>query len=217
MRHWDLNFVVKRCVLSPASIRRYASTDDDSRFALNGPFRVHVFLGDFSPDHNGWLSDPHHVHASTIWVRKLTPAAGSETTSGSCANCARQATSGDKYGDLIPLTSTLISFAQSHEQQPPGAEGLVLDSLEPDDVVPFLKRNLHWRVTDLENNVVAREDTPGLLVYVTSRTMEFPKTIEDLPVWGDVEVYRDITHARPAGLCHEEPPAEDAEIVQGDA
>jgi hypothetical protein len=50
------------------------------------------------------------------------------------------------YKDFVPLTKMLLDYVRSGERQPPGPDGMVLKSLHPEDVVPFLQRNLHWRV-----------------------------------------------------------------------
>jgi hypothetical protein len=52
------------------------------------------------------------------------------------------------------------------------------------------------------NKQVAREDTPGLKVWITSRTVKMPQESGELPVWGEFEEHIDITDGRPSGVCH---------------
>jgi hypothetical protein len=79
-----------------------------------------------------------------------------------CSNCQRQANSGSMYRDFVPLTKKLVDYVQSGEKQPPYDDGMVLRSLEPSDVVPFLTRNLHWRVVGVSYSI---EKPPYLSIY----------------------------------------------------
>jgi len=129
MRHWDFQYQVER-------------------FALNGSFFVHVFIGDFEADHRIWVNESNHVHASGVWVRSLQEETGQVT---SCANCLRSASDGILYADWVPLTMKLIEYIASGEEHPAGS-GLVLRSMDPADVIPFLTRNLHWRIVDVRTS-----------------------------------------------------------------
>ncbi|KIX05662.1 uncharacterized protein Z518_03634 [Rhinocladiella mackenziei CBS 650.93] len=178
MRHWSFNFNVEK-------------------FALKGTFVVYVFIGDFTPNQDNWFQDPSLVDASAIWARDVD-----ENMADECPNCQQQLEEDSIYGDTVPLTSRLVDMVEARETQPPTPEeGMVLRSLDPEDVIPFLRRNLHWRVVDRNGAQVPREKVGRFLTYVTSRTMAFPKTIYDLPVWDNPEVYREVTHGRPSGLC----------------
>lgn len=68
-----------------------------------------------------------------------------------CENCKKQQEENILYGSVVPLTKTLTDYVKSAERQPPlpAPDGLVLKSLEPEEVIPFLRRNLHWRVLDV--------------------------------------------------------------------
>jgi tyrosinase len=56
--------------------------------------------------------------------------------SEACDNCGRQAEQADVVETTIPITSLLIDYR---------ASGL-LQSLDPEDVQPFLQARLKWRV-----------------------------------------------------------------------
>jgi len=45
-------------------------------------------------------------------------------------------------GDSVTITDALVTYFNSREE----VHGLRVTSLEPNGVVPFLKKNLHWRV-----------------------------------------------------------------------
>ena len=76
--------------------------------------------------------------------------------SASCGNCAEQEQRGAYMADAAPLTQNLLRYIRhgqavpwrDPEQSLPAGElePVVLRSLEREDVVPFLQRNLHWRV-----------------------------------------------------------------------
>lgn len=131
-------------------------------------------------------------------MRSLYDADGTETA---CSNCHRLARENGKYGDWVPLTLKLAAFIASGEEGAPGT-GLRLGSMDPEEVVPFLVRNLHWRVVSKEGVEFKREETPGLKVWVTSRTVKMPEKVTELPVWGEWEEHIDITDGRPSGVCH---------------
>lgn len=116
------------------------------RNALRGTFQIYVFIGDFPPEVNEWASEPHLVMSSGIFTTGVPLASEINESTDLCPNCVAQDARQQDYSDFVPLTKMLMDYFRSGERQPPGAEGLVLRSLEPEDVVPFLKRNLHWRV-----------------------------------------------------------------------
>lgn len=62
-----------------------------------------------------------------------------------CENCRDQRENGLIDSDVIPLTTPLVAYWKSREL----VGTLRLKSLEPDDVKPFLARNLRWRVLDV--------------------------------------------------------------------
>ena len=75
----------------------------------------------------------------------------------SCANCALQSNASMQISDFAPLTTALASYISYPGSIPPipnselddaeeQEDGIDLQSLNEGDVVPFLKRNLHWRV-----------------------------------------------------------------------
>jgi len=66
---------------------------------------------------------------------------------GGCANCKAQAGNHELVGDRIYL-----SFSLNLHVGQPALNGVRLASLEPKDVVPFLQRNLHWRIADVGYN-----------------------------------------------------------------
>lgn len=135
------------------------------RHGLATSFTIFIFLGDFPTSPSQWPNSPHLVAALHQFVNH-NPAAFQEQAFDSdaplelrddrmmhptCANCALQEISGVMVSDWTPLTSALlhyISTGEAEPESPPTTElpGVPLESLSEIDVVPFLKRNLHWRI-----------------------------------------------------------------------
>lgn len=89
---------------------------------------MHVFLGDFNEDERTWPFEHNLVGTSSIFCR----AAGTD-----CGKCKDDREAGLMVTGIVPLTFALIEDVR---------EGL-LRSLNAEDVVPYLTRKLHWRVT----------------------------------------------------------------------
>ena len=62
-----------------------------------------------------------------------------------CPNCAAQAAANIVIGDSVGLTPKLIEFLASKTLLHP----ISLNTLGKEDVIPFLKKNLQWRVVDV--------------------------------------------------------------------
>lgn len=77
-----------------------------------------------------------------------------------------------------------------------------LPNLEPDTVVPYLRKNLHWRVAMADGEPVDRNapELQSLKVSVVSTVVEPPAQGDVLPVPGPPTTHYDITDGRPAGL-----------------
>lgn len=101
---------------------------------------IYFFLGDFSPELENWIIEPHLAGSSGIFASSRAA-----IESGACANCAKQESSGLKYMDTVPLTPALLTYWNSQEEH----YGCRVEDLSPDYVLPFLTRNLHWRVVNV--------------------------------------------------------------------
>jgi hypothetical protein len=110
-----------------------------SRFALRSSFQIFIFIGDFCQNPDDWSKDPNLAGVNGIFA--------SDPKSGGCDNCERQAESSLLVTDVVPLTAHLIKWIRSGKRIPEhDPEGLILTSLESSDVMPFLYKNMHWRV-----------------------------------------------------------------------
>jgi hypothetical protein len=67
---------------------------------------------------------------------------------GDCGRCREQALEGVINADFTPLTPMLVNYVLSGRKASdlvPDNEA-VLQSLDQEHVIPFLKRHLHWRI-----------------------------------------------------------------------
>ncbi|KAK3337241.1 hypothetical protein B0T19DRAFT_481606 [Cercophora scortea] len=132
--------------------------------ALNGPFSIHLFLGDVSNNPTTWASTLGHVG-----------------TMGVFASDARYGGMDMSHLDIsgtIPLTTALVNKVDSGE----------LSSLEPLDVERYLRRNLKTRIVRADGKVIERERIDSLGIRIVSSVVRAPETEDELPVWGRVGV-----------------------------
>lgn len=153
---------------------------------LGRPYQVVVFDGDFDPDPARWLTEYNKVGTVAIL--------GQDEDTG-CDKCRDDQATQLSVTGVVGLTSALIQdFVAGH-----------VDSLDPGDVVPYLKRHLHWRVVVDGVTDVPREQVPGLSVCVSSTRVTFDE--HGIPRYSpDHELHTDITDRRPAGLSAGEQP-----------
>jgi tyrosinase len=101
------------------------------KHTLGGPFQVHIFLGDVPVDTDSWL-----VHDDNVGTFSVL---GSDPATTRCEKCKTDAANGLIVTGVIPLTEALLdSIAAGY-----------ISSLEPEQVVPYLAKMLHWRVTQV--------------------------------------------------------------------
>ncbi|MCJ1392937.1 hypothetical protein MMC18_005809 [Xylographa bjoerkii] len=147
---------------------------------LGQTYSVHVFLGDFNEDPLTWPFEHNLVGTDTILGR---------ASNTGCGKCKGDREAGLMVTGIVPLTAALIDDVR---------EGLV-NSLNPDDVVPYLTENLHWRVTLADGSHKLREDVPNLKVSVISTEVTIPTAPDQLPVHGEYTIHSEVTQGKPAG------------------
>lgn len=91
----------------------------------------------------------------------------------------------------IPLTRTLQNVV--------GTNGGILASLEESLVVPFLARNLQWRVLGANGESVDPATIPGFSVTVAASTASQPTSADVLPVFSEFVELLDVTKGRAGG------------------
>ena len=115
------------------------------------------------------------------------------------ATCARCSVRRDLVvSGTVPLTHDLReAVAAGH-----------LASLEPADVLPYLKEKLNWRVTLFDGSETPAAGVDGLVVSVVSTTVTAAGTEDELPVYSGVyETHPEATEGKPAGYAAEAPTA----------
>ena len=111
------------------------------RLALigGGSFRIYFFIGHVDDDHpTSWAEAPNLAAINLIFA---APVDDNRT----CESCARQGEEGMLVSDIASITPLLTDYCEKETE----IEGDILRSLEPGDVVPFLKAHLKWRAADV--------------------------------------------------------------------
>lgn len=150
------------------------------KHGLNQTFTVYIFLGDFNSDPSTWPFEYNTVGRFTVLGRAAdTP----------CAKCTDDAANGLVITGTVPLTSALLQDLVAEK----------IASLDAEEVVPHLVKNLHWRIVGFDGTEVERVDVPGLKVSVVSTEVSVGEN--DVPVYGGQWVtHTDVSDGRPGGL-----------------
>ena len=172
-----------------------ASANTNIRFSFNGSFNVHIFIGHIDKDHpERFLTKKNEVGYSGIFA---------SDRDAPCANCLEQQEEGVIYQDAVPLTMSLTRHLISYK----GSEGpeqnmRTLQSLEPRDVVPFLKQHLKWTITDTASRLL---DDPqqmkdaDLKISVWDRIFDLPTPDHRLGLYHAAELHQEATETIPGG------------------
>ena len=146
------------------------------KHSLRGAYAVHVFLGPVNePNPLLWPASPYHVGTFV--------SLGQEPDTR-CSKCRDAQDSNLQVSGQIPLTIALAErYIAGH-----------IGGLTPDFVVPYLQRNLHWRVALNDGTEASRGDVDDLVVSVASNEVELPTHDGELPRYApDVTIYPEIT------------------------
>ena len=166
-----------------------------SRFAFNGSFSIHFFIGHVKEDQpERYMTKKNEAGFAGIFA---------SSTDTDCANCARKQEEDILVEDVVPLTTILYDYLDAN----PGSNTLIRDAerktipnLEPESVVPFLAENLQWRMIDLGSNLlVGQEQQAKLEVKVTSRQFLPPTQQNLMGAYGPYTEHREITSTKPGG------------------
>ncbi|KAF5875638.1 putative tyrosinase protein [Botrytis fragariae] len=126
------------------------------KFALSRSFFIHVFLGPFN-------DDPRVVGTHCVFAKL--------SSSGASAADPNQLVTG-----TIPLTSALLEdISEGH-----------LRSLNDVDVEPYLRKNLQYRITLLNDTEIDNSAVPSLKLSVVSSSVQQSTADHELPKWGSM-------------------------------
>ncbi|KAF4637552.1 hypothetical protein G7Y89_g521 [Cudoniella acicularis] len=164
---------------TPGSFTEYIVNVKVPKHVLAQTFRVHVFLGPFDTATNTWSTQDALVGTVVVF--------GKAETTG-CGKCKDDAKANVVITGTIPLTAALL------EEYKKGTLG----GLGKENVLPWLKKNLHWRVTVADGTEQQREEVPGLKVSVVTTEVALP--VAGFPQYSGVyELHPEVTDGRPAG------------------
>ena len=111
---------------------------------------------------------------------------------------------------IVSTTYQIRMFADVKQEVKKGHCG----SLDKTNVLPYLKDNLHWRVTLADGTEKDRDEVPGLLVSVVSTEVALP--VGQRPRYSGVyTVHPEVTAGRPAGLGNNVQPSHAAAPAAG--
>ena len=106
-----------------------------------------------------------------------------------CARCRDDRDDELIIAGAVPLTSALLQDIAAGR----------LASLEPADVVPYLRSHLHWRVKLWTGEAYPIADVPGLKVSVCSSRVKIDE--EGIPAYSGVyTTHTEVTAGRVGGL-----------------
>jgi len=159
---------------APGAVPHWTARIRFNQYEIGSSFSVLLFLLDVPKDPKEYYTSPNYVGAFHAFVN--TAAAG-------CTNCQNQAAVGVE--GFVQINDAILKHADQN-------------SLDPNVVVPFLKKNLHWRVLKVDDTPV---ELPSLEVVVLSAPLTLP-TGAKFPVVGTPKHYHEITHGRPGGSRH---------------
>jgi tyrosinase len=168
------------------AVHEYFCNIRADKYAAGGTFNVHVFLGEFNSDATQRAYDDNLVGTFTIFANDP------ETTG--CEKCQNEAEEGLIVTGSIPLTGALLDRI-------PELGIPELDSLEPEKVIPYLQKSLHWRCNRPDDTPVPREEIPSLKVGVASVPVEVPTPDHLLPTYGEWQPQYEVTAGRKAGVA----------------
>ncbi|KAF7557568.1 hypothetical protein G7Z17_g592 [Cylindrodendrum hubeiense] len=155
-------------------------------------FTVHIFIGDV-PGAPPFIGD----NSSLGQVFNFSAAADTGLNAPGCGNCRKQEEDKTKVTGRVVLTNALITYYKQHVNPREGTANY-LESMEPEHVVPFLKRNLEWRVTCL-NEIVDFGDVPSLKISVAVGDAHHYADRNMMSEFNNYKGAYEITEGRPGG------------------
>ncbi|KAI1768268.1 Di-copper centre-containing protein [Hypoxylon sp. FL1150] len=139
-----------------------------SKQAMGGSFSIHLFLGEAPSDPTSWL-----VASNLIGTLGVLAHRGKHGMHGM---------PGRKVAGTIPMTSALMQMASLGE----------VSSLHVEDIVPFLKDNLEFRISLTDGTAADPRDVDGLGISIISSAVTAPDSETKLAEWGEAESHFDL-------------------------
>ncbi|KAF3940802.1 Tyrosinase [Dactylella cylindrospora] len=121
--------------------------------AVNGTFIIHFFLGKPSKNPKEWLLQPELVGDYVVFTHSMQAAPGIDPSEID-----------NSVSGSVPLTRSMIAAFKDTD----------LNSLKPEDAIPFLEKNLRWRVSRDDGTPIRVRDVKGLAVSVSISLVSLP-------------------------------------------
>ncbi|KAF4334818.1 tyrosinase precursor (monophenol monooxygenase) [Fusarium beomiforme] len=146
------------------------------RMALNGSYTIFYVIGDVDGESGQeWSTLPGFVGVSHIFTAPTE----------ACENCARQQEQTHLVTSTTPITSLLLDYANAGK----------LGSMSPEDVEPFLVKNLKWRVQTIDGKVIDPRDLDKdhtMKLGISRKTAPMPGQTGDVDYSFHPKIIKDI-------------------------
>ncbi|KAG8972801.1 hypothetical protein FRC05_009523 [Tulasnella sp. 425] len=146
-----------------------------NEYELGGSFSILIFLGEIPDDPAEWRSSPNYVGAHSAFV---------------------SVESGDRRNDPNAITEGFVSLNSAIASKPG------LNSYDPKEVVPYLQRNLGWRIQKADRSPVDVSEVPSLQIVVIATPMRMREGEPFPEQCGDPKHHHEVTSGKPGG-CYE--------------
>jgi len=156
------------------SFLEWTARIEAKKYELGTSYSVLLFLGEVPQDSRQWRTSPHFVGAHHAFVN---------SAAGHCANCRNQ--TDILIEGFVHLNNAIVKHSS-------------INSFEADVIVPYLTRNLHWRVIKMDGTAA---ELQSLEVTVIATPVSFPPGAM-FPVAGEPHRYNRITYGQPGGSRH---------------
>ncbi|PPJ60917.1 hypothetical protein CBER1_06201 [Cercospora berteroae] len=149
------------------------------KHALDGKYAVYVFMDAVEEnDVSLWPLSPHFVGV-------FAPLGQDGNTA--CSKCKEGQAEKLEVTGQIPLT---IALMERYLAQ-------IIPDITADTVVPYLQKNLHWRVAVDKQALDDRSQVPSLTVFVISNEVTVTEPLDELPIFADdVTIHAEATTNR---------------------
>jgi tyrosinase len=176
---------------------------------LGQAYKVNIFLGEFDPDTTTWHTQDALVGTIAVFGKDAT--AGSENETG-CGKCKTDAKKQVVVTGTVPLTAQIISvrIPSPHFALCGLQSSTILikkkqevkkgncPSLDKANVIPWLTKNLHWRISLADGTERPATDVPGLVVALVTTDVNIP--VGGRPQYSGVyESHPQVTAGRAGG------------------
>ncbi|KAK6338663.1 hypothetical protein TWF696_009474 [Orbilia brochopaga] len=153
----------KKNIVQDGKYNEWAAEIQVNQAALNGQFRIYVFLGDVSDDASQWDTAKSFIGTFSV----LTPMEGvhSHIAEGT-----------------VQLTAALLNKIARSE----------IENLKRETVTPYLLKNLKLKVAGAGGKAADIKTVTDLKVTVSSATVTLPKSESEVPKWDAAEVAIDF-------------------------